>query len=423
MHCSLFLTWVTFSVTLASLSAATPRVCLLSSGLDPASATAFLEKLPGAQIVTAIGEAHHSQVLLLGEAGDESALKRMLNQARHHGLEVVWFPPSAASAAEEALNKIAADVMKAEGVMTVDFNAFSRSLLPKDAPIDATFDAKARHRQGEFLAEAVQQWWAACAMTNPETRHEKLWSDKAPAYQYAGPERVNRSGRIDRVSEPEIVRFLPKKRDRAPAVIFFPGGGYGYIGFLRNAKELADRLDPLGIAVIGLKYRPSRSRDMPLLDAERAVRYVREHAVEWGIDPERVGVAGQSAGANLVLTLAGNYDAGDAASVDPVERWSSRPDFMIVLTSWHYGENVSPFTFPSDLPPVFLRHARNDSSFKLAEHIVAQLQEAKAPLDYRFVDKGGHGAFELFPGNPHADWPDDFVSWLNAQGMFPEKRS
>ena len=398
-----------------------PRVWLAGPVLGAEFDAAFLSKLPDARSSADDDDAASPQVLLLGDSGDEAALRRRIDEVRRRGIEVLWFGPPASTVADEAANKDAAELMRREGVMTVEFAEFSRSLLPKGAPPDTPLDAKARKRQGEFLAEAVLQWWSACATTNPDTRHEKLWQQgKPPAYEYAGPERVNKSARIDRVSEPEIVRFFPKKRDHAPAVIFFPGGGYGFIGFLRNAQEFAEQMDAQGIAVIGLKYRPGRGREVPLLDAERAVRYVREHAEEWGLDPKRIGVAGQSAGANLVLTLAENYDAGDPASADPVERRSSRPDFMIVLTSWHYGQNASPFVFPAGLPPVFLRHARNDSSFKLAEEIVSQLQTAGASLDYRFVDSGGHGAFELFPGNPHAGWTDDFVSWLNASGRFGE---
>jgi acetyl esterase/lipase len=157
---------------------------------------------------------------------------------------------------------------------------------------------------------------------------------------------------------------------------------------------------------------------VPLLDAERAVRYVRTHAAEWGIDPERIGVAGQSAGANLVLNLASRFDAGDAKAGDLIERASSRPDFMVVLTSWNFGKPVSTFTFPADTPPVFLRHAKNDAGFTIAEQVVARLQEQRVPLDYLFLETGGHGAFELSPENPGAGWPDDLVAWLRQRGLF-----
>jgi hypothetical protein len=359
-----------------------------------------------------------AQVLLLGDLGDEGALTKTLEAARRDHQEVLWYSPPAETPVDEAANRETAWLMERNGVMTVDFAAYCRSLLPKGALAGTPLDAKARRRQGEFLAEAVNQWWAACATTNANAEHVRLWPETPPAYEYAGPERVNRSARIDHVSEPELVRFLPKKRERAPAVIFFPGGGYGYIGFLRNAKELAERLDAQGIAVIGLKYRMGRPVEVPLLDAERAVRYVRTHAAEWGIDPNRIGVAGQSAGANLVLNLASRFDAGDARAVDLVERASSRPDFMVVLTSWNFGKTVSTFTFPADTPPVFLRHAKNDSGFAIAEQVVGQLKDRAIPLDYLFLETGGHGAFELSPENPGAGWPDDLVVWLRQRGLF-----
>ena len=421
------------------LSAATsPSVWLSGLDLGTECTTAFARVLPDAKVDLTGADTrmilaqlraqpeNARQVLLLNGRPVANVsledyatdLKAIVEEAHRQHLDLLWFDAPPGNPGVDAVNQAAIKIMNAQGVMTVDFNAFTRALLPKGAADDTPLTPAARRRQGEFLAEAVTQWWAACSTANPATQHLKLWSGRPPAYEQAGPERVNRSARIDHVAEPELVRFFPKKREHAPAVIFFPGGGYGFVGFLRNAKELAERLDPLGIAVIGLKYRTGRPVEVPLLDAERAIRYVRNHAAEWGLDPDRIGVAGQSAGANLVLNLAGHFDAGDSEAADPVERTGSRPDFMIVLTSWNFGKTTSTFTFPADTPPVFLRHAKNDSGFPIAEQIVTQLQALGVPLDYQFLDKGGHGAFELSPENPGSGWPDDFVAWLRQLGLF-----
>lgn len=276
-------------------------------------------------------------------------------------------------------------------------------------------------QQAGFLAESIRQWWAACAKNNPAVKRIKLWDGVPPSCEYSGKERINASARIDHVSVPELEWFLPKQGRASTAVIFFPGGGYQYIGFLRNAKDLADKLDSLGIMVFGLKYRTGKKVEIPLSDAQRAVRYVRSHAKKWGIDPNRIGVAGQSAGANLVLNLAGSYTEGNPSLPDPVERESSRPDFMAVFNSWNFGSNTSSFTFKKDLPPVFFCHAKDDTAYKLAQHILAQLDAVNATKYTLIQETGGHGAFELDPSNPGSHWPSDFVCWLRKIHLYDDK--
>ncbi len=276
-------------------------------------------------------------------------------------------------------------------------------------------------QQAGFLAESIRQWWTACAKGNTSIKRIRLWKEKPPFYEYSGEERINASARIDHVSVPELEWFLPKKGHASTAVIFFPGGGYQYIGFLRNAKDLADKLDSSGIMVFGLKYRTGQDVKIPLSDAQRAVRYVRAYAKKWGIDPNRIGVAGQSAGANLVLNLAGSYSDGNSNSPDPVERESSRPDFMAVFNSWNFGSNTSSFTFKYDIPPVFFCHAKDDTAYKLAQHILAQLDAVNATKYTLIQETGGHGAFELHPSNPGSHWPSDFVCWLRKIHLYDDK--
>src|SRR5437867_9905266 len=99
---------------------------------------------------------------------------------------------------------------------------------------------------------------------------------------------------------------------------------------------------------------------LTLLDAKRAVRLVRHRAAEWGIDPRKIGITGYSAGANLAMNLAANFDPGVRGNADPIERESSRPDFAVGCATWHWRQQESPFVFRKDTPPVFLVHATND---------------------------------------------------------------
>ena len=197
-----------------------------------------------------------------------------------------------------------------------------------------------------------------------------LWPGKPTKFaDDAPPETVDEHARIRMVSIPTISVYLPPKEKRTGlAIIICPGGGYGGLDWKAHVVYAADVFLPKGVAVIGLKYRtrpPHRVdnveiQEIALLDAKRAVRFVRHRAKEWNLDPHQIGIAGYSAGANLAMNLAANFDTGDPKSADAIERESSRPDFAIGLATWHWRQKESPFKFREDSPPVFLVHATND---------------------------------------------------------------
>ncbi|MDR1720711.1 MAG: alpha/beta hydrolase [Dysgonamonadaceae bacterium] len=352
----------------------------------------------------------------------EEILHELISIAEKRKIELLWFNGSVVTniiVLDSLETTLLCKLTNNEKVTTIDFRSFVNDLrLSLKGRPDK--DSIVLIKAGEYLAESLMQWWAACAKNNPNVMRIKLWKDLPPVYEYSGEERINSWARIDHVSVPELEWFLPQKRKASTAVIFFPGGGYRYLGFLRNAKDLAHMLNSAGIAVFGLKYRTGRLPEVPLMDAIRAVRFVRAHAEEWGINPNCIGVIGQSAGANLVLRLAGNYTEGNPISDDPIENESSRPDFMGVLTSWNFGSNTSSFSFRSDMPPLFLRHAKDDSGYPLALEILRQIENRNVSKDVLILDKGGHGAFELSPSNPGFGWPGDFVRWLRTIGLLKQ---
>jgi acetyl esterase/lipase len=181
-----------------------------------------------------------------------------------------------------------------------------------------------------------------------------------------------------------------------------------------------------------LKYRlrPPHKLDnagiqaLTLLDAKRAVRLVRQRAAEWGIDPHKIGIAGYSAGGNLSMNLAANFDAGDPQSADPIERVSSRPDFAVGLATWHWRQKESPFVFHKDTPPVFLVHATNDgitggAPIEMPKQIEADLEKLGVPVRMEIFDEGSHGVGNLIPqrvknGFPPAKWPELLLDWLKS---------
>jgi len=217
------------------------------------------------------------------------------------------------------------------------------------------------------------------------------------------------------------------------AIIVCAGGGYGALDWKTHVTYAAEVFNPMGVAVIGLKYRlrPPHQLDnasiqaLTLLDAYRAVRSARHRAAEWGIDPHKIGIAGYSAGANLAINLAANFDCGDAKANDPIERESSRPDFAVGCATWHWPQKASPFKFSKDTPPVYQVYATNNgitggAPIELPRAIKGDLEKLGVPVKMDEFNEGAHGVGNLIPqraahGFPPAKWPQILVAWLDSR--------
>jgi acetyl esterase/lipase len=261
-----------------------------------------------------------------------------------------------------------------------------------------------------------------------------LWPGKPPQFLENAPSEITEAkGTIRNVTVPSITLFLPPADKRTGmAIIVCAGGGYGALDWKTHVEYAADVFNAKGVAIIGLKYRlrPPHKLDnagiqaLTLLDAKRAVRLVRQRAAEWGLDPHRIGIAGYSAGGNLSMNLAANFDAGDPQSADPIERVSSRPDFAVGLATWHWRQKESPFVFHKDTPPVFLVHATNDgitggAPIEMPKQIKADLEKLGVPVRMEIFDEGSHGVGNLIPqrvknGFPPAKWPELLLDWLKS---------
>jgi acetyl esterase/lipase len=265
----------------------------------------------------------------------------------------------------------------------------------------------------------------------------RLWAGDPPRFAANAPaETVGANAHIRFVSVPTITPYLPLPEERTGrAIIICAGGGYGALDWKTHVVYAAQVFNPKGVAVIGLKYRlrpPNGQKNediqaIALLDVKRAVRTVRQRAAEWGIDPRQIGVAGYSAGGNVAMNLAANFEAGDPSSADPIERQSSRPDFAVGLATWHWREKESPFRFPKDAPPVFLVHATNDgigggAPIEMPRAIKVNLEKLGVPVKMMEFDEGGHGVGNLIPqrvqhGFAPAKWPELLGQWLDEIGL------
>ena len=148
-----------------------------------------------------------------------------------------------------------------------------------------------------------------------------LWPQGAPGAQGTADE-----------DKPSLTIY-PVSENRVPTgVVVCPGGGYAHLSMEHEGSDIAEWLNHLGIPAFVLKYRlgPKYHHPVELGDAQRAIRYVRAHAAEYGINPTHIGIWGFSAGGHLAATAETHFDTGQKSSADPIERQSSRPDFAIL---------------------------------------------------------------------------------------------
>lgn len=262
-----------------------------------------------------------------------------------------------------------------------------------------------------------------------------LWSDGAPGQLLEGDPR-----------EPMLYRYLPPRETASgAAVVVCPGGGYGNLAANHEGEQIAQFYLKHGIAAFVVMYRhaPEYRHPVPLMDAQRAVRTARANATNWGIDPKRIGIMGFSAGGHLTATAGTQFVPGDSAAQDPVERVSSRPDFLIlvypVITLEEpyahigsrnnlLGNEASPDLISKmcahknvskDTPPTFMVHASTDEGVPPQNSVLfyLALRDAGVPAEMHLFEKGPHG-FGLGQDDPAlSHWPDLLLQWLHTRGI------
>ncbi|APZ98667.1 alpha/beta hydrolase [Sphingopyxis sp. QXT-31] len=248
------------------------------------------------------------------------------------------------------------------------------------------------------------------------------------------------------ITRPRLDIFRPAKPNGA-AVILAPGGGYRYVVIDKEGYELARWLKDRGVTAYILFYRlpgdgwADRS-NVPLADAQRAVRLVRSRASLDGIDPARVAFGGFSAGGHVATSLLTRFDAQVYAPVDAADTLSPRPDVLAAIypvvsmdPAIAHAVSREKLLGPApdaasealhsperqvrvDMPPLFLLHAEDDESVKVENSL--RLHDAArkigAPCEAHYFAEGGHG-FGLMKtaGLPVAIWPELLWNWLAAR--------
>lgn len=251
---------------------------------------------------------------------------------------------------------------------------------------------------------------------------------------------------ISNVQNPDIAVYLPTKRfATGQAVVICPGGGYWVLAYDLEGTDIAKYLNSIGVAGIVLKYRlPASGNSLvphksPLMDAQRAMRLIRQNAEKWNIRRDKIGVMGFSAGGHLASTLGTHFDYGNTSSADSVERQSCRPDFMILMypvisltdSLVHPGSGVallgknpdknlsiyysSELQVNEETPPAFIAQADNDSGVPTENSLLMYraLHRKKIPVELHLLSEGEHG-FGLALNNEHVhSWTNSLRLWLN----------
>lgn len=274
----------------------------------------------------------------------------------------------------------------------------------------------------------------------------KVWPNGAPdSNGMTIPEETYEGKRVRNVSEAEMYVYLPKiGNNTGAAIVICPGGGYMIEAMDHEGYDMAEWLTTQGVAGIVLKYRLPYGHDqIPLEDAQRALRIVRQKAAEWGINPSKVGIAGSSAGGHLASTAGTKFDLGKPDASDPIEKYSCRPDFMLLLypvitfredfghmgsrvnligagNKWEMVEKYSnELQVTAQTPPTFMILADDDSGVPPRNSIEFYLamKKFKIPAEMHIFRDGGHG-FGMNKKNLSVDqWPNLFAQWMKAQGI------
>ncbi len=251
------------------------------------------------------------------------------------------------------------------------------------------------------------------------------------------------------ISKPRLCVF-PAKNPNGAAMIISPGGGYARIVLDHEGYEMAAFLNSVGITCFVLFYRLpaegwANGPDVPISDAQRAVRLVRQRANKYHIDPARVGFMGFSAGGHVAASIATRYDAKVYTAVDDADSLSARPLLAAPIypvqtmdaAFAHMGSRVNLIgkdptpeqirtyspdqNVTKDTPPCFLCHSEADNTVPVENtlNFRAALKKAGVTVETHLFPEGGHGfGLRGVVGKPTHAWGDLFLAFAKARGLY-----
>lgn len=302
------------------------------------------------------------------------------------------------------------------------------------------------------LSKRVSNFFIGCFVFTFHSTHAQkelpLYSGAIPNSIQTADSMIIKNGVVSKVSRPSLTLYLPdKEKANGSAVIICPGGGYGVLVMQKEGFNIALYFQQHGVAAFVLKYRlPDEAimRDKsigPLQDAQQAIKSVRMHAKDWGVDPGRVGIMGFSAGGHLAATASTHFTN---AVIDNNENINLRPDFSLLvypvisftdklghggsrknlLGSDPAADKIKSFSnelqVNAQTPPAFLIHAADDNVVDVDNSIeyFEALRHNKVPAEMHIYPKGNHG-FVL--NIPIEDWMVLCMKWMDSSGWLTGK--
>ena len=225
--------------------------------------------------------------------------------------------------------------------------------------------------------------------------------------------------RIAEVTDPAMQVFLPEKTLRnGAAVIVCPGGGYHILAWDLEGTEVAAWLNKNGYAAFVLQYRVPDKKAGALQDVQRAIRIIRRDASKYGVDPEKIGVMGFSAGGSLTARASTLYNKQSYSPVDKADSLSCRPSFSMLIYPAYLDQGPELSLTPElklsgDMPPIFIFQTSDDQYGNSAIVMAQSLRNDKLSVELHLLPVGGHG-YGLRPGNLAAEtWPALAEKWLH----------
>lgn len=276
----------------------------------------------------------------------------------------------------------------------------------------------------------------AAGDANSSARTQLLWPAGAPGAKAAGEK-----------DKPAMTIYLPpKEKATGAAVVVIPGGGYWAVAIDHEGHQVARWLNSIGIAGFVVDYRnrgKGYGHPAPIQDAQRAIRTVRGRAAEFGVEPNKIGVLGFSAGGHLASTAGTHFAEKFYEPNDVIDEASARPDFMILIypvitlseSFSHAGSREALLgknaplemfeKFSNDrqvtpqTPPAFLVHTSQDKAVPVENSILFYRACIKAgvPAEMHIFEKGEHGFGLGKPGQAAAAWPDLAATWMTQMGL------
>lgn len=274
----------------------------------------------------------------------------------------------------------------------------------------------------EMKGQTVFLWPHGAPGSEGKTAPER-WIDNTAAGQKPDPYH-----RVTDINNPSITGYLPPKgKATGAAFIIAPGGGHRYLVVDLEGELVAKKLNEMGVAGFVLKNRLAKAEGSTyradvesLADVQRAIRLVRSRAREWGIDSARIGVMGFSAGGHLAALAENRYDAGNSSAPDPIDRLSSKPDFVVLGYPGFSGQD---FNITKQTPPTFIFVNNDDPLSTASAEYYLKMKKAGVETELHIFRRGGHGVGatgrvpEEFQKESVSKWPELLQAWMADLGL------